>query len=129
MEDVMGRRETWQFADEHDRRLKNRQVQPIWRGVGCIMVVALSIVGYFFASWFLQANAANNWIYIPTVLLYPPYTFLSFLNGGVIVKLIVAVFFLLFSYAIINFAFAILFPIQPGELDAPPLKRGRKRKR
>jgi hypothetical protein len=125
----MGRRETWQFADEHERRLKNRQVNPIWRGVGCVMVVLLAIAGYFFASWFLQVNAVNNWIYIPTVLLYPPYTFLSFLNGGVIVKLVVALFFLLFSYAIINFIFAILFPIQPGEMDVSPLKARRKRKR
>lgn len=125
----MGRRETWQFADEEERRAKRGQIDPIWRGVGCIMVVVLALAGYLFADWFINANAGNNWIYIPSVLLYPPYSFLGFLNGGVIVKLVVAGLFLLFSYAIINFAFAILFPIRPGEKDAPPLKRGRKRKR
>lgn len=125
----MGRRETWQFSDEHERRLKNRQIRPVWRGIGCIMLVTLSLAGYFFADWFLTANVINNWIYIPTVLLYPPYSFLGFLNGGVIVKLVVAAIFLVFSYAIINFVFAILFPIQPGELDSPPLKKRRGRKR
>jgi uncharacterized protein YpmS len=43
-----------------------------------------------------------------------------------VIQLVVALFFMLFSYTILTAVYAAVFPIQPGEKDAPPLKRGEK---
>jgi hypothetical protein len=39
------------------------------------------------------------------------------------IKLVVAFLFLLLSYGLMSFVYAVLFPIKPGEDDAPPPRR------
>jgi hypothetical protein len=114
-------RDTWRFAQHEREREAKRRMNPIWRGVGCLLLVALAVGGYFAAGWFLRENAAQGWVYLPPELVNIPY--LTFLPSGIVLQLFIAFVFMLFGYGVLSLAYAIAFPIKPGETDAPPLKR------
>lgn len=115
-------RDSWRFRQAEKEREKKRQQNPMWRGIGCMFMVILTLTGYFVADWFLKANAANRWIYLPLDILRPPLPLP--LPEGIILKLIVAFLFMLLSYGVISFVYAIVFPIRLEETDVPPLRRG-----
>lgn len=123
----MGRRSSWQHARLDRERREKKKINPVWRGVGCGSITIITLLGYFFSGWFLTQNAVNRWIYLPPAIINPTFprflSFLRFLQGGTLIQIIVAFSFMLFAVALLNFVYAIVFPIRPGELDVPPLKR------
>ncbi len=126
----MGRRGSWQFQQHERERRAAKQLNPVWRGVGCLLIVAIGALGYLFANWFLVQNAINRWIYLPPELINPDIRGIgSLLAGGNLVRFVVALTFLLFAFAFMNFIYAILFPVKPGEHDLPTPKRKRKPRR
>jgi hypothetical protein len=124
-------RDTWRYAQIERERAARKRGNPVWRGVGCLLLVALAIVGYYFANWFLVANLENGWVYIPNEALNPsfvPTWLFPYLGGGGMVKLITALLFMVLGYGVLSIAYAILFPIKLGETDVAPVRRGRARK-
>lgn len=126
----MGRKGSWQFRQLEQERLKKREMNPLWRGVGVILVVIMGAAGYVFSGWFLEQNVANNWIYLPPQLFSPKVpAMLSFLGNGNMLRFAVSLVFVLTAFAILNFVYALAFPLQPGEFDLPtPKRRPRKRR-
>jgi hypothetical protein len=125
-------RDTWRYAQLERERAARKRMNPVWRGVGCLILVALAVAGYYLAEWFLVANLKNGWIFIPTEALNPPFvpTWLSpIVGGGGLVKLITALLIMIFGYGVMSIIYAILFPIKLGETDVAPVRRGRARKR
>jgi hypothetical protein len=120
-------RDSWRYAAHERERLKKKRMNPAWRGVGCFMIVLITLAGYLFAGWFLRANAAQQWIYLPPELINPSWA--TFLGGGVLLQLVTALLFMIFSFGLINIIYSIMFPIQPGDTDVPPLKRQGSRRR
>ncbi len=124
-------RDTWRYAQLERERAARKRGNPVLRGVGCLLLVALAFAGYYFADWFLIANFKNGWVYIPYEALNPSFvpTWLSpYLGGGGMVKLIAAGLVMVFGYGILSIVYAILFPVKLGETDVPPVRRGRARK-
>lgn len=117
----MGQRR-YQFREQEVARDREKELHPIWRGVGCIMLILMAIGGYGFGGWFLQANAENSWIYLPPILFYPP-GFPTWLPSGLVVRLAIGLLFVVIGYGMLSIFYAMFFPIQPGEFDAPPPKR------
>ena len=111
------------YVPTREAQVKRRQLNPIWRGIGCLTIVGLAAAGYLFANWFLPANFQNGWIYLPPELSGPPqYPWLY-------VKATVGVLAGVAGFAILTMIYGILNPMRPGELDAPPEKRRVKRSR
>lgn len=126
----MGRKGSWSFAQHERERQKRKELNPIWRGVGCILIAVMGLAGYAFASWFLQQNAVNAWIYLPPQVFNPRVpSFLGFLGNGNLIRFVVALLFVLTAFGILNFVYALLFPVQPGEHDLPTPKRRPRRNR
>lgn len=124
-------RDTWKYAAQERERAAKKRMNPVWRGVGCLLLVALAVTGYLFANWFLVANFQNAWIYIPNEALNPPFVpawLFPYLGGGVMVKLIAGLLFMILGYGVLSVAYAILFPIKPGETDVAPVRRSRSKK-
>jgi hypothetical protein len=40
-----------------------------------------------------------------------------------LLQLVIALLFMVFGYGVLSLAYAVAFPIKPGETDAPPQKR------
>ena len=121
-------RDTWRFRAEERDRTKRKRMNPIWRPIGCVLVLMLAAGGYLFAGWFLDQNARNEWLPIPSILMDLP--FAPNLPEGLVFKLVIAFIFMIISYGVVSVLFALLFPIQLGEHDHPPLRpSGRSRDR
>jgi hypothetical protein len=120
-------RDTWRHQMHDKEREKKKEINPVWRGIGCVIIVLLSVGGYIFGDWFLHQNETNHWLRLPEVLVAIPG--LPWLPSGFLLKLAVAIVFMIVSFGLINFVYAILFPIQPGKYDSPPLKPSPRRKR
>ncbi len=118
-------RETRRYVDEEDR-LKPKQMDPVWRGVGCLIIVALGIVGYFLSGILLNANMENHWVYIPPVIMAPP--FLPWLPPGTALRIVIGLIAVILGYTVISAVYAIMFPIRLGETDVPPLRRSDRRR-
>jgi hypothetical protein len=119
-------RDTWRHRMQDKEREKKKEINPIWRGIGCVLIVVLTGGGYLFADWFLHQNEVNDWFALPQTLI--DISFLPWLPSGLILKLAVAMVFFIISFGLINLVYAILFPIQPGKYDSPPLKPPPRRK-
>ncbi len=120
-------RDSYRFRSLDKEREKKERLDPKWRGVGLILIALFAAGGYFFADWFLKANAENGWMYMPQAALYPK--FVPFLGGGLLIKIIVGFLFTLLSYAVLAVIYAMAFPIRPGETDAPVDRKAEKRKK
>jgi hypothetical protein len=113
-------RDTWRYKTQETDREKRKQLNPMWRAVGCIVILALAAGGYLFAEWFLNRNAVNHWIAIPEEFINIAAA--PWLPDGFIIKIMFAIVFMVITYAILSVIYAVLFPIAPGEYDHPPLK-------
>jgi hypothetical protein len=120
-------RDTWRYRAEEREREQKKQLNPVWRGVGCVLVIALAVGGYFFGEWFLRQNQSRDWISIPSELIRLPGA--PWLPDGFVFKLGVAILFFIITFGLLNIFYAIFFPIRLSEVDSPPLKpRGNKRR-
>lgn len=120
-------RDTWRHQMEDKERAKRKEINPIWRGVGCFLMVVLSVTGYYFADWLLYQNEVNGWFALAQNMIH--IDALPWLTTGVLLKFAVAVVFLIISFGLINLVYAILFPVQLGKYDSPPLKPTPRRKK
>ncbi len=103
--------------EEHRRK----EIHPVWRGIGFILMVGLPVLSYFFALGLLKGNETSKWFPIPTDILSPwgsdPLIFVKILI--MLVFIIAALAILMFLYFLIN---AIFGPSRYGPHDAPPIK-------
>jgi hypothetical protein len=119
-------RETIRYVGEEERILQGKRMHPVWRGVGCLVIVILGIMGYFLSGILLQANIENHWVYIPPQIMAP--AFAPWLPPGTFIRIIVGLLAIMLGYTVISVVYAILFPIKPGETDVPPLRKSQRRK-
>ncbi len=120
-------RDTWRFRAEDRDRAKRKQMNPIWRPIGCVIILTLAAGGYIGAGWFLVQNVQNNWLPIPAELVEVP--FAPGLPDGFVFKLLIALTAMIIGYGLLSIIFAVIFPIQPGEFDHPPLRPSPRRKK
>jgi hypothetical protein len=96
---------------------KKKEVHPVWRGIGLILMILGPILAYFSTIVLLDENAKNGWVAIPTEIIAPGADPLLY------TKIILTVFFLLVFYAILMlFTFTInrLFgPSRYSDYDVP----------
>ena len=119
-------RETIRYIDRERELAEKYRMHPVWRGVGCLMVVFLGFVGYYASGWLLEANAVNQWVYLPPELLSP--SFASWLPQGAFIRIAVGLIVVMLGYGVLNIIYAIIFPVKLGETDEPPLSSMDQRK-
>jgi hypothetical protein len=120
---------------------QNQGIHPIWRGIGCLMLILIPIVAYAAADTFYD-NAADLSLFGSTVfprtgILYR--VFFSFgLFGDITLRftffhLIFVVIFSVVSFLIFSFIYTIVYrftgPPQYGPTDSPPMRRRKSKQR
>lgn len=96
-------------------------IHPIWRGIGCILIIVLPVMSYFIATYFITNRNKYPWIIIPQdLIIYQIKDSLlgvKLLYAGILLLAIAAVLALL-TFAI----FRIFGPSRYGPRDIPPEK-------
>ena len=103
---------------------KDEKIHPVWRGIGCIMMVLLPAMSYVGAVELVKANYYQGWIRMPIELTGPsqfPYLYAYLLVGTML--LLIGSGLLITIYSLI---YRIASGPRQGPLDASPEWRKRK---
>ena len=112
---------------EKPRKERPWKIHPVWRGIGCVMLVLIPIMAYAGASLLLDANASNHWVPIPREFRGPaqyPYLF-AHLGVALLVSVLGFVAVVVFYSLVYRFA----GPPRYGAHDAPPPRKYSRRRR
>jgi hypothetical protein len=101
---------------------KPTEVHPIWRGIGCLLMILLPILSYASAVLLVRENFQQRWVQIPYELtrsIFLPYVGrIYFLDIAVAVLLAILGFsMLMVLYSIIA---RVVGPPRYGPYDVPP---------
>ncbi len=103
------------------------KIHPIWRGIGCIMMVIIPIMAYAGAVLLVQENMRQGWLPMPrdlarTITIPMLGSYPNLLAYLVVALTLSVVGFGVYTaiYALLN---AIVGPSRFGPLDVPPVRR------
>ena len=101
-------------------------VHPIWRGIGCVLLILIPIMAYAGAVVLIRENIENNWVSLPrelTVSYVIPY--LGFRINFADIAATILLMFIGFGVLVVIYAFiySLIGPPRYGPLDSPPIKR------
>jgi len=108
---------------------KKAALDPVWRGVGCVVLVALTLGGFWGAGELIKLNAQKHFLPFSVPFGYTVHVF-----GPLYVPVQTAMqlgFMLvldIIGYALMTIVYGLLNPIRPGEKDAAPMYRSGPRK-
>jgi hypothetical protein len=106
-------------------RPPNAGVHPIWRGIGCLMIVIVPLMSFAGSYLFVRENFKQHWVAIPDLLLQ--YFELPFLGRVYYADLALTVFLMILGFGLVfvfySLVYSLVGPPRYGPLDAPPPKR------
>jgi len=108
------------------------QVHPIWRGIGCVLLVVMPVMAYAGAVLLVEANRRENWLPLAPALMQPIRLPWIGIIPHLIATLLTALVLLLVGFAVLMAVYALVYrfagPPQYGPLDAPPETWRKKRR-
>ena len=126
------------YASALRRPRPKKDVNPIWRGIGCLLILGVPVVSYFLAKATFQLAINQGWPMpyqlmgypvIPAVLwsvvpgLVPILLFIHGQNNLYMV-LLITILYIVFFGALLSLIYSIIYkivgPPQYGPVDAPP---------
>ena len=106
------------------------KIHPIWRGIGCILIIVIPIFSFALAHTLIEANISNIGIptelraTVDTIILGPVRFFPAKALAGVVLSVLL--------FAIVTFIYALMYRISGqgarGPLDAPPVRHRPKKR-
>jgi hypothetical protein len=126
---------SFQFAQEE----RKWEVHPVWRGIGCALMVIVPILSYLGAAEFVRANQRGRWLPVPpdvagTIDFSPVSRLVPALSSLVknldqvyYMDLIMTVVFTVIAFGLLTVVYSIFYraagPERYGPTDAPPIKK------
>ena len=109
---------------------KEKGINPIWRGIGFLILVGLTVGAFWLASTLLEMHWRQPFPWVPfpiprnfVVTFHPA---LPDVSGKLMLQLGTALIIDLLGFAVMVIVYSIINPIRPGKTDAPqPRRRGR----
>ena len=109
--------------------LKKKDMNPIWRGIGLIILVLLTVGAFWLAGYVLDKQLLAPYLpfAVPSNFTVTIAKWLPTLPGKLLVQIGAALLIDVVSYGVIVVIYAIINPIRPGPTDAKqPRGRGRR---
>jgi hypothetical protein len=119
-------RSTYQFREA---RVEKKKLHAVWRGVGFIILVLLTIGGFWLAGYLMELNWQDPFLpwRIPRNFTVKVAEWAPAIPGKLVVQIVSTLLVDVMAYAVMVVLYAILFPIRPGPKDAKqPRGRGRR---
>jgi len=121
----MGKFRSWERPEQKPRPWT---VHPIWRGIGCIMIVLLPLLSYAAADILITENGNGRWYPVPQELTGPVAH--PFLYAKIALGLIIMVLGFVLLMIVYSLIYRVAGPPRYSAVDAKPTyKRSRKRRR
>ncbi len=125
--------------DKHfqERSLRERpwKIHPIWRGIGCLLVIISPIVAFSASHILIQMNKSAGWIYIPKELsrtIRIPIPGMNIVVPYLYAKLMLTIVLLFLAAGLLTILYGLIYqifgPSRYGPLDARPIRSRSKRK-
>lgn len=117
------------FSDQSRQADKPWEIHPIWRGIGCLMMLLIPIMAYSGAVLLVEANKEQRWVAMPGEFMREiPVPIIGAVDH-LWANLMVTVVLSLLGYALLTTLYALVYqfvgPSRYGPLDAPPERRRR----
>jgi hypothetical protein len=98
---------------------KKKEIHPIWRGIGLVMLVVIPVFSYLIALALVDTNNVRHWVYYPAAIIFP-----KIWDPFIVVKVMVAIVIVFILYAVFTFITALFYRIfgapRFGSTDVPP---------
>jgi len=122
-----------QYSRRASEKPRPWRVHPIWRGIGCILMVLIPVMSYAGAYLLVQMDRKNGWIPIPrefavTVTIPLVNYRVPYLWANLIVAFVLAMLGFAVLISLYSLAYRAVGP-QGSPLDAPPQRRKVRRSR
>lgn len=102
------------------------KIHPIWRGIGCLLMLMIPVMAYAGAVVLVRENSQNKWLPMPAELMQTvniPY--LGDIKAFFAV-LIVTVLLMIIGFGVVTILYSLIYsafgPPRLGPLDAPPVR-------
>jgi hypothetical protein len=108
--------------------LKKKPINPIWRGVGLIVMVLLTAGAFWLAGYVLEKQLLARYLpfAVPQDFVITIVPWLPNIPGKLAVQIGAALLIDVLGYAVLVLVWSIIHPVRPGPTDAPqPRGRGR----
>jgi hypothetical protein len=97
-------------------------IHPVWRGIGCFLLILLPIVAFAGAKILVQTNSRQRWVQMPSELM-GAFT-LPIIGRVFYADLALTVILIVIGFAILTVAYSVIYRIigipRYGPLDSPP---------
>jgi hypothetical protein len=110
--------------------LQKKPMNPIWRGIGFILIILLTVGAFWLAGYVLDKQLLAPYLpfAVPQNFTVTITTWLPKLPGKLLVQIGAALLIDILAYAVLVVLYALLNPIRPGPTDAKqPRGHGRRR--
>jgi len=101
------------------------KIHPVWRGIGCLMILIIPALAFAGAILVVQANADQKWVPIPAELSQSLTLPLFGTVESVLAVVIVAVLLALIGFGVMTIIYSLVYsligPARYGPQDAPPI--------
>ena len=100
--------------------IKDKQVSAIWRGIGFVILVGLTVGAFWLAGYLMDLNATQPFLpfRVPQNFTVTIVKWLPTLPGKVLVQIGAAILIDVVAYGVMVTVYALLFPIRKGPTDA-----------
>lgn len=112
-------------------KVKKYDVHPVWRGVGCLLMMIVPVMAYAGSVLLLEANARNGWMPVGSELLQTVAVPVLGAIPHLYANLILTVVLSLIGFSLLTVVFAVFTRIvapPPPSFDAPPVRRSAHRR-
>lgn len=116
------------FSTKVQMRDRPWEVHPIWKGIGCLLIILIPVMSYAGAVLLVEANLTQNWVPAPaSVMVTVTIPLVNLAVDHLYANLMTAFALMLVGYAgmmvVYTLAYSVLGPPRLSPLDAPPVRR------
>jgi len=115
------------YSSQSRQAKKPWAIHPIWRGIGCLMMLLIPILSYAGAVLLVEANLDQDWFVMPGEMIreisVPVIGPVDHLWGNLLFTLALSLIGFALLTAIYALVYQLIGPPRYGPLDAPPEHR------
>jgi len=109
------------------------KIHPIWRGIGCLLMILIPIMAYAGAVVLVQANLEQGWLPMPRELIQTvALPFVGEVKQFYAVVIMTALLMII-GFGVVTILYSLIYsavgPPRLGPLDAPPVRRSPSKKK